>query len=437
MAAFDILTWSTTNDRSKRIPSQSNTFDFQSIRIGTDTLTISEATSTAFNFNGNEIQSIASPTAATSAATKGYVDAVATGLTVKASVQAATTVALAANTYANGTAGVGATLTGNANGAIGTIDGYTPSVNDRLLIKNESAALGNGIYTLTQVGDGSNPYILTRSTDADTCQPASNPEVTSGMFMFIEQGSTQSGQGWVMTTPDPITLGTTALAFTQFSQATSFTAGNGIQISSGVISARIDGTSLQFSSGVITLTIANSTLSTNGSGLTVANNGITATQLNTSVAGNGLTGGGGTSLSVVVNTDATLAVDANGVRLNAYDSYTNDNAGSITVGQIVYIKTNGHVDLASNAATNNLFQLGIVRDTSIATTASGNIYTQEGIKLGGFSSLTPGAPVYVSGTAGAVTQTTSGFTAGQFLYQVGYALTATTIRFEPEFLIEW
>lgn len=438
MAAFSIVTWDTTNNRNKRQASNSNTWDFQSVRIGTDTLTISEATSTAFNFNANEIQNILTPTAATSAATKGYVDAVATGLVVKSSVIAATTVALSANTYSNGTSGVGATLTGNANGALDTIDTtYTsPTIGDRLLIKNESTATHNGIYTVTQVGDGSHPYILTRATDADTCQPATNPKVTSGMHMFVETGSTNAGQGWVLVTPDPITLGTTSLSFSQFSALASYTAGNGISITSGTIAARIDGNSLQFSSGVITLTLNGSTLTQGGSGLSVANNGITATQLATSVAGNGLTGGGGSALAVEA-ADSSIVVSSSGIQLAAYDALVNDNAGTVSAGQIVYVKANGHVDLASWTVTSNAFGLGVVKSSTITATASGNVTTQAGVEIAGFTGLTPGAPCYLGATAGAIVQTLSGIAATNYVYIVGEAISATTIRFNPQFVMEY
>lgn len=404
----------------------------------------------------NKIVNLANPSGAQDAATKAYVDAVATGLTPKASVQAATAAVLS-NTpaYANGTAGVGATLTASTNGAL-VVDGYTVLLNQRVLVKNQAAGLQNGIYTLTTLGTGGVPYVLTRATDADTCQPASNPKVTSGIHMFIEQGSTYSGQGWVLTTIDPITLGTTALVFSQFSSIAAYTAGNGIDITGSAISARIDGNALQFSGGVITLTLNGATLNSSASGLKVsdlgitaaqianntitaaqiANATITATQLAASVAGNGLTGGAGAALSVVV-ADTTLVVGASGVALNASDAYVNDNAGTVSVGQVVYIKTNGHIDLASNVVASNLVDIGIVKDATIAAAGTGNVWTQEGIKISGFSGLTPGAPVYVSNTAGALTQSTSGFTAGQFVYQVGYALTASVIRFEPSFLIEW
>ena len=83
-------------------------------------------------------------------------------------VLAATTAALPTATYANGTAGVGATLTATANGAFPDQDGVSIPLNGRVLVKNEATAANNGIYVLTQVGSGSLPWILTRATDFDT-----------------------------------------------------------------------------------------------------------------------------------------------------------------------------------------------------------------------------------------------------------------------------
>ena len=62
--------------------------------------------------------------------------------TPRPTVQLATAAALAANTYANGTAGVGATLTANANGAL-SVDGVTPSAGDRVLVKDGDRRLQN------------------------------------------------------------------------------------------------------------------------------------------------------------------------------------------------------------------------------------------------------------------------------------------------------
>jgi hypothetical protein len=131
---------------------------------------------------GFKLTNLATPSADTDAANKGYVDSVAQGLDVKGSVRLATTGALSAYTFASTGGG---TLTANANGAL-SIDGVTPSVADRILVKNETStnAPYNGIYVVTTVGDGSTPYVLTRATDANT-----SAEVTEGMFTFVAQGT--------------------------------------------------------------------------------------------------------------------------------------------------------------------------------------------------------------------------------------------------------
>ena len=130
----------------------------------------------------------------------------------KASVRAATTAALAANTYDNGASGVGATLTANANGALAAVDGVTLVAGNRLLVKNEVTGANNGIYVVTQVGTAGTPYILTRASDADT-----NAEVTAGMIVPVEEGTVNADQAFILTTNNPITLGTTALTFAQYS----------------------------------------------------------------------------------------------------------------------------------------------------------------------------------------------------------------------------
>jgi hypothetical protein len=125
----------------------------------------------------------------------------------KQPVRAKTTAALAANTYANGTSGVGATLTGNANGALAAIDGVTLAANDRVLVDHEATGSHNGIYKVTQVGDASHPYILTRTTDADTAAELDCATVA------ISEGTIFADQSWRLITNKTITVGTTALVW--------------------------------------------------------------------------------------------------------------------------------------------------------------------------------------------------------------------------------
>ena len=98
-------------------------------------------------------------------ATTAFVTAAIQPLNPASSVLEATTTVLPNTpTYNNGTAGVGATLTSATNTAL-SIDSVVTILNGRYLVKNQASAFQNGIYTLTQVGTGSVPWILTRATD--------------------------------------------------------------------------------------------------------------------------------------------------------------------------------------------------------------------------------------------------------------------------------
>ena len=168
----------------------------------------------ALNMGTFQIKNMADGTDPQDAATLSQVEALVAGLTdPKDAARAATTGALPASTYDNGTAGVGATLTGDVNGALPVIDGISLAVGDRLLVKDQVAGLENGLYEVTQVGDGSNPFILTRTTDADE-----DDEVTQGMFVPVAEGTVNGSLGFLLTTPDPITVGTSALSFAQFGE---------------------------------------------------------------------------------------------------------------------------------------------------------------------------------------------------------------------------
>ena len=123
----------------------------------------------------------------------------------KSPVRAATTAALPACTYDNGASGVGATLTGNANGALSAQDGVTLAANDDLLVKNQSSGAHNGVYTLTTVGTGGTPFILTRRTDADSAT-----ELLAATVAVME-GTVNADTVWLCTANATITVGTTAI----------------------------------------------------------------------------------------------------------------------------------------------------------------------------------------------------------------------------------
>lgn len=208
------------NNQALRARNAGNTADVDILKVSnTDILMILREMS----MDSNKITNLADPTGAQDAATKNYVDAVISGLSdPKDAARVATVSALPAATYANGTNGIGATLTANANGALPSIDGIGLSVGQRILVKNQAAGLQNGLYQITQLGDAGNPWILTRTTDADQGSfhvgDDSPRLVSQGMLVPIAEGTVNGSLGFILTTVDPITLGTTALNFTQFGE---------------------------------------------------------------------------------------------------------------------------------------------------------------------------------------------------------------------------
>ena len=162
----------------------------------------------SLDLNSQKITNLADPTSAQDAVTKSYADALTSGLDVKESCKVATT----ANITLSGTQ---------------TIDGVAVSADERVLVKNQSTASENGIYDCKS---GS----WARSSDFD-----SDTEVTSGAFTFVEQGSVNADAGFVLTTDGTITVGTTALSFTQFSGAGAITAGDGLAKSGTELSADV------------------------------------------------------------------------------------------------------------------------------------------------------------------------------------------------------
>ena len=180
-------------------------------------------------FGGFKATGLGTPTNTTDAATKAYVDSVAQGLSVKTAVRVATT----ANITLSGTQ---------------TIDGVVLIAGDRVLVKNQSTTTQNGVY---DVAAGA----WARSTDSDTGSELVNA------FYFVTLGTTLQATGWTQSTPGPITIGSTAIVFNQFSGAADYQAGNGLTK-----------TGLTFDVG----TVSSSRIVVNADNIDLATSGVTA-----------------------------------------------------------------------------------------------------------------------------------------------------------------
>ena len=269
---------------------------------------------------------VPTPTNSTDAVTKAYADAITQSLDIKDSVRVASTVNIA----------VASALTNTS-----TIDGVVVATGDRVLLKNQTAGAENGIYVVVASGAAS------RSTDANT-----SAKVTSGMYVFVSEGTVSADMGYVLTTNDAITLGTTSLSFTQFSGAGQITAGTGLSKSGNTLS--IDTTVTANLTTAQTLT--NKTLTSPV--LTTPALGTPASGIATNLTGtaSGLTAGN-------VTTNANLTGDVTSV----------GNATAIASNVIVNadINTAAAIELSKLATTGTMTATTFVG--ALTGTASGNL----------------------------------------------------------------
>ena len=216
--SVDTNTISTTNSNGNLVLSPN----------GTGTVTVPSGYKNRAGFGTNSL------------ATKEYVDAVKQALDIKESVLVATTSNIS-GTYNNGSG----TITAGSNGAFG-VDGQTPSQGARVLVKDQSTAAENGIYTLTTVGSGGAPFVLTRADDADE-----SANLTGGTFVFVETGTANGENGFVFTHDGAPTLGTTALNVSQFSGAGQIIAGDALTKSGNTLNVNDDNITLEVNSDAL------------------------------------------------------------------------------------------------------------------------------------------------------------------------------------------
>jgi hypothetical protein len=424
-------------------------------------LTQTNATSTYAPINSptfTGIVTVPTPSNATDAVTKQYVDNIASGINAHDAVVAASTAPLTV-TYNNNTTGVGATLTNAGTQAAFSIDNVTLAQYDRILVKNQTDSTQNGIYTLTTVGSGSSNWVLTRASDYDQSTPG---EVAAGDMVFVLAPASKfsitpinQNTSWIMNSAGTITIGSSYITFSQSSGSGTVTAGTGISVTAnqvsntGVLSVNgstgaitnIATTSQTFYIGTTSIAINRSSGSQTLNGISIdgnagtVTNGVyttdTGTVTNTMLAG---------SISNSKLSNSSISINGSAISLGGSISGLATSASPTFTGTVTFpLTTAGYVKTTSSGVISSSSSVPWADISSTPTTLSGygisngatsgansNITSLTGLTTplstsqggtGTSTALTP-AGVAFGDSAGKHTSTPAG-TAGQFLMSYG------------------
>jgi hypothetical protein len=323
-------------------------------------LTLSPEGNGHVSVSNSRITNVLEPVDASDAANKLYVDTVAQGLKILPSAKAIAVSNLAA-TYDNGTLGVGATLTSTSNGAFPTIDGVTLVQGDNILINGQTNKAHNGSYVLTTVGDGSNPWVLTRAAFADQANEL------AGDFEFVTEGTVYGNTGWVLTVAStPVVVGTTELTWVQFSGAGAYIAGAGLSSNGNIFDVNVDDSSIE---------IFNDTLRVKAGGVT---NAMLANSIVSIAANTGSTDpvNPGETISFFGTNGVTTAVTNNTITISGVDA-TTTTKGVASFNSSFFTVSSGAVSIANDAI-------------ALGVNTTGNYV----------ANVAPGTGIAVTGTAG-------------------------------------
>jgi hypothetical protein len=402
----------------------------------------------AIDAGGFLINNVADPVIGTDAANLQTVQNYANGVAWKSPARVGTVAALPANTYANGTLGVGATLTANANGALPSIDGVTVVAGNRILVKDEVASANNGIYVVTAVGSAGTPYVLTRATDDDTAAEMLQAAV------FVSEGTVQSDLAFVGTANDPIVMGTTALPFVMFASTTAYTASTGLVLVGNDFRVKKgDGIEVVSNSGATNVDISSTApalqfngaspngklewkpdttrgLDKDASGGFIVLNGtnpglyFTAGAVDTKLVSTGGIEAVAAGLQAKLN-GSTISTGASGLSVDhaPKTQTTVTSSGGIAIGAAVYASGNNVVSTGSHNADATARILGVA--TTTVLTGQPVDIVSEGIIPGVLSGATANTPYYLGATGQPVLVGSVG--SAKRVILLGYAVNATDL----------
>lgn len=314
-------------------------------------------------------------TSDTTLATTAFVQTAVLQGVAKEAVKYASTAALPTVVYANGSSGVGATLTGAGLGAL-SLDSNTPSVNDRVNIKNQVSTFQNGIYTVTAVGSGAAVFVMTRAVDFNQ-----SVEIKTGDSVFVTSGTVNGSTTWVVSSADSPVIGTDAITFSQTAGPGSITSGNGITVTGASVaidtSVTLDKTTVQTASNkTFTSPVINGATSSGSTDVDLSgNSGATKTTTGANQLSGTVTVTGATNPSITLASGKT---NTGNFTVNGKTSGSTIFTTADATAQNITITTDAQT---SGAATIHfLDRAGVSANVVVApaTLASGNIVTGGG-----------------------------------------------------------
>src|SRR5210317_649807 len=249
-AALSITSSQVSDLASSTITFTNKTFDANGTGNSISNIEVADLASGVLDTDLNSVAGT-DTTLASAKAIKTYVDTIAAaGIHYHDPVRVESPTNLNAS-YDNGTSGVGATLTNTGTLAAISIDGVALSLNDRVLIYNQTNAAHNGVYYVSTVGDGATAWVLTRTTDTDSYGASDPNSLGEGDAFFVREGATGAGELYVMTTSGTITFGTTNITFSVIAETAVYSAGTGLNLTGTIFSVASGGiTSTQLNSAV-------------------------------------------------------------------------------------------------------------------------------------------------------------------------------------------
>ena len=379
------------------------------LTIGTGSGNIDLSPAANIVVNNTYINGLANPQQDQDAATKYYVDSVATtGFAFHQPVYAATNDTLAnitggTITYAqpNGVGnGIGATLT--TTGSFNLVDtANVQTVGTRILVKNQANAALNGVYTW------SNATTIVRSTDADEYGADSTAALSLNDYFFVQAGNVNIGSAYIVSAPaGAITFGTSNIEFSQFSQSQVYTANTaaGLSLNGTIFNAKVDNNTTAFDGSGNIVVKASAQLTTPNIG---AATGTSLSTTGTITTGNILTPGLISATGNIITGGQIQSSAFTGGNISWSVANQTDFQGAIKVGGTGVIKSPGgasSITLNNNGA--NMGAVGVTLSTNATSTTSGALIVTGGTGIGG--NIYVGGIANISGNLNAANINTGG-----------------------------